>query len=187
MILCIILLSVCGLFFIGQCISSDWYYSTRNVDKYAIRDETDLKKKRTLKVERLQYYISRFTYNVFGEFDSDCVRLWITAIAAIVFGAVLVIAKCSDSSTITNRNARYDYYASALEQGYIWNSQDDIVGEQRNIAELKAWVHEHPIRTFFKVEDVDALYDKIMKFEIPAIEDTAKYQLNTTRNVIKKE
>lgn len=187
MILCIILLSVCGLAFIGQLISSDWYYSTRDVDKFAIRDEPDPRRKHDLKIERLQYKISRFTYFVFGEFDSDCVRTWIFGITAIVLGAVLVITKCSDSSEITNCNARYDYYANALEQGYVWDSQDDIVGEQKRIAELKAWVHEHPIRAFYKVEDVDALYDKIMKFEIPAIENTAKYQLNTTRNVIKKE
>lgn len=187
MILCIILLGICGLFILGQCISSDWYYSTRDIDKFAIRDETDPKRKRSLKIERLQYKISRFTYFVFGEFDSDCVRLWVTAIAAIVLGAVLVIAKCSDSSEITNLNARYDYYTTALEQGYIWNSQADVVDEQRRIAEMKAWVHEHPIRTFYKVEDIDVLYDKVMKFEIPAIENTAKYQLNTTRNVIKTE
>lgn len=187
MILCIVLLSVCGLAFIGQLISSDWFYSTHDVDKYAIRDETDPKRKRDLKIEKLQYKISRFTYFVFGEFDSDCVRTWIFGIAAIVLGAFLVITKCSDSSEITNLNARYDYYATALEQGYIWNSQADVVDEQRKIAELKAWVHEHPIRAFYKVEDVDALYDKVMKFEIPAFEDTAKYQLNTKRNVIKTE
>jgi len=187
MILCIILLSVCGLVFIGQFISNDWYYTTHNVDKCAIRDETDPRKKRDLKIEKLQYKISRFTYFVFGEFDSDCVRTWLFGIAAIVIGVFLIIAKCSNSSTITNLNARYDYYTTALEKGYIWNSQDDVVGEQRKIAEMKAWVHEHPIRAIFKAEDIDALYDKVMKFEIPAIEDTAKYQLNTTRNVIKTE
>lgn len=187
MILCIILLSVCGLVLFGQLISSDWYYSTRDVDKLSIRDETDPKRKRDLKIERLQNKISRFTYFVFGEFDSDCVRSWLFGIAAIFLGVFLICVKCGDSSTITKLNARYDYYATALEQGYIWNSQDDVVNEQRKIAEMKAWVHEHPIRAFFKVEDIDALYDKVMKFEIPAIENTAKYQLNTTRNVIKTE
>lgn len=187
MILCIILLGICGLSIIGQFISSDWYYSTRDVNKFAIRDEPDPRRKRDLKIERLQYKISRFTYFVFGEIDSDCVRTWIFGIAAIALGVILTVNKCSDSSTITNLNARYDYYTTALEQGYIWNSQDDIVQEQRKIAEMKAWVHEHPVRTFFKVEDVDALYDKVMKFEIPAFENTAKYQLNTTRNVIKTE
>lgn len=185
MILCIILLGVCGLFILGQCITSDWYYSTSDVSTYAIRDEKDPKRKRAMKIEKIQHKVSRFTNFVFGEFDSDCIRLWIVGIAAIVLGLVLVCCKCSDSSEITNLNARYDYYTTALEQGYIWNSQDDVVGMQRNISEMKAWVHEHPIRTFFRVEDVDALYDKVMKFEIPAIEDTAKYQLNTTRKVIK--
>lgn len=187
MILCIFFLVICGLFFIGQCITSDWYYSTHNVDKDIIKDEENPKKKRELKIERLQYKISRFTNFVFGELDSDCIRAWIVGLAAVAFGLFLVIAKCTDSSEITNLNAKYDYYATAIEQGYIWNSQDDIAYEQRKIAEMKAWVHEHPIRTFFKVEDVDALYDKVMKFEIPAIENTAKYQLNTTRNVIKTE
>ena len=187
MILCIVLLSVCGLCLIGQLISSDWYYSTRDVNKFAIRDEPDPRRKHDLKVERLQYKISRFTYFVFGEFDSDCVRTWLFGLAAIALGLVLVITKCSNSSEITNLNARYDYYTTALEQGYIWNSQADVVDEQRKIAEMKAWVHKHLVRTFFKVEDVDALYDKVMKFEIPAIENTAKYQLNTTRNVIKTE
>lgn len=32
----IILLSVCGLAFISQFISSDWFYSTRDVDKFAM-------------------------------------------------------------------------------------------------------------------------------------------------------
>ena len=114
-------------------------------------------------------------------------RSWLFGIAAVALGIFLVIAKCGDASTITNLNARYDYYATALEQGYIWNSQDDVVQEQRKIAEMKAWVHEHPIRAFFKVEDIDALYNKVMKFEIPAIENTAKYQLSTTLNVIKTE
>lgn len=187
MILCIILLSVYGLCLIGQLISSDWYYSTRDVDKFAIRDETDPRKKRDLKIEKLQYKISKFTYFAFGEFDSDCVRTWLFGIAAIAIGVFLICAKCSNSSTITNLNARYGYYTTALEKGYIWNSQADVVDEQRKIAEMKAWVHEHPIRAIYKVEDIDALYDKVMKFEIPAIEDTAKYQLNTTRNVIKTE
>lgn len=180
-------MSVCGLFFIGQYITSDWYYSTHDVDKDIIRSEENPKKKRELKIERLQYKISRFTYFVFGDLDFDCVRTWITSIAAVALGVFLVCLKCSDSSEITNLNARYDYYATALEQGYIWDSQADVVNEQRKITEMKAWVHEHPIRAFFKVEDVDALYDKVMKFEIPAIENTAEYQLNTTRNVIKTE
>lgn len=140
-----------------------------------------------MKIEKLQYKISRFTYFVFGEIDSECVRTWLFGVAAIVLGIILAVNKCSDSSKITNLNARYDYYTTALEQGYIWNSQADVVDEQRKIAEMKAWVHEHPIRKFFKVEDVDALYDKVMKFEIPSIENTAKYQLITTRNVIKTE
>ena len=61
----------------------------------------------------------------------------------------------------------------------MWETQDSIASEQRYVAGLKAYVEEHPIRTFYNAKDVNALYDKVMSFEIPAVEDTCKYKLAT--------
>ena len=100
-----------------------------------------------------------------------------------------------------NRNNKY-YGQNTKLANYtlkVYDSTDDIIAalkngsvrgtaslgvsaaEQRYIAGLKAFVHEHPILTFYKAKDIDALYDKVMTFEIPEVENTYKFKTSTKR------
>ena len=98
-----------------------------------------------------------------------------------MFSIILAIGVYSDASEVTVKNAKYDSYKTQIEKGYIWETQESIAAEQRYIAGLKAFVHEHPILTFYKAKDIDALYDKVMTFEIPEVENTYKFKISTKR------
>ena len=179
MIFCLIFIAVAVLFIIGQFFTSAFRYSTDKHSKAEIEACKNPEMKKRMKKSNALHRASRITDAIFGEADLGDPRPWLSWIVAIIFIVVAVICHCSDASEVTLRNARYDSYKVQLEQGYVWETQDSIASEQRYVAGLKAYVEEHPIRTFYNAKDVNALYDKVMSFEIPAVEDTCKYKLAT--------
>lgn len=179
MIFCLIFIAVAVIFLIGQYITSKYEFQAT---RYTKRDFEQVKDPETLKTMKRNfrlYKLTSFTETVFGEADCENARHWIAWIVAIAFSVVLAICVCSDASEVTLKNAKYDSYKAQLENGYVWETQESIASEQRYIAGLKAYVHEHPIRTFYKAKDIDALYDKVMAFEIPDVENTYKFKTAT--------
>lgn len=179
MIFCLIFIAVAVLFIIGQFFTSAFRYSTDKHSKAEIEACKNPEMKKRMKKSNALHRASCITDAIFGEADFDDPRPWLSWIVAIIFIVVAVICHCSDASEVTLRNARYDSYKVQLEQGYVWETQESIASEQRYIAGLKAYVHEHPIRTFYKAKDIDALYDKVMTFEIPDVENTYKFKTAT--------
>lgn len=181
MIFCLIFIAVAVVFLIGQYITSKYKYQAYNYTKDefdSIKDPKTLKSmKRSLRI----YKLTNFTKLIFGKADEDCIRHWIVWIVITVVSISLGIGVCLDASEVTVKNAKYDSYKIQLEKGYVWETQESIAAEQRYIAGLKAFVHEHPILTFYKAKDIDTLYDKVMSFEIPEVENTYKFRTSTKR------
>lgn len=182
MIFCLIFMTVAVVFLIGQYITSSKYrYKASNYTKDdfdRVKDPETLKSmKRSLRL----YKLTNFTKLIFGRADEECVRHWITWGVIIGISIILGLGVCSDAAEVTVKNAKYDNYKIQLEKGYVWETQESIAAEQRYIAGLKAFVHEHPILTFYKAKDIDALYDKVMTFEIPEVENTYKFKTSTKR------
>lgn len=186
MIFCLIFIAVAVVFLIGQYITSKYKYQASNYTKDdfdRVKDPETLKSmKRCLRL----YKLTNFTKLIFGIADEGCGRHWFTLIIAIIFPIILAVGICLDASEVTAKNAKYDSYKTQLEKGYVWETQESIAAEQRYIAVLKAFVHEHPILTFYKAKDIDALYDKVMTFEIPEVENTYKFKTSTKR-IIEEE
>ena len=184
MIFCLIFIAVAVAFLIGQYITSKYEYQANNYTKDdfdKVKDQEILKHmKRKLRL----YKLTSLTKLVFGEADDG--RHWFAWIIAIIFSIILAFGVCSDASEVTVKNAKYDSYKTQIEKGYIWETQESIAAQQRYIAGLKAFVHEHPILTFYKAKDIDALYDKVMTFEIPEVENTYKFKTSTKR-IIEEE
>lgn len=181
MIFCLIFIVVAVVFLIGQYITSKYKYQANNYTKDDFNKVKDQETLKSMKRELRLYKLTSFTKLVFGEVDSDCGRHWFAWIIAIIFSIILTFGVCSDASEVTVKNAKYDSYKTQIEKGYIWETQESIAAEQRYIAGLKAFVHEHPILTFYKAKDIDALYDKVMTFEIPEVENTYKFKTSTKR------
>lgn len=186
MIFCLIFIAVAVVFLIGQYITSKYEYQANNYTKddfNKVKDQEILKRmERELRI----YKLTNFTKLVFGEADFDYGRHWLAWIIVIVFSIILAVGICSDASEVTVKNAKYDSYKTQIEKGYIWETQESIAAEQRYVAGLKAFVHKHPILTFYKAKDIDALYDKVMTFEIPEVENTYKFKTSTKR-IIEEE
>lgn len=176
MIFCLIFIVTAAIFFVGQCITSEYTYQAAHYTKQDFEQVKDPKTLKSMKRKLRLYKLTKFTESVFGDADSDDARFWIVWITIITFSIILMVGICTDASEVTRKNAEYDCYKIQLENGYIWETQESIASEQRYIAGLKAYVHEHPIRTFYKAKDVDALYDKVMSFEIPDMENTYKFK-----------
>ena len=185
MILCLTIVGVAVLFIIGQFMSN--LYSKNYYSKESIEKCKDIKERKSMRRSTRLHIIGNFCDNVFGEPDGDCARCWLAWIAALAFSIFTITNSCIVSSDITKKYAEYEYYQSALEQGYIWKTQSSVSSEQADMAKLKAWVHAHPIRRFYNTKDVDALYDKVMAFKIPAVEDTREYITATKRVINTKE
>lgn len=179
MIFCLIFIVIAVIFLIGQFTTSKYEFQATHYTKRDFEQVKDPEMLKSMKRKLRLYKLTNFTESVFGEADGDDVRHWIAWIVAIVFSVVLTIGVCSDASEVTLKNAKYDSYKTQLESGYVWETQESIASEQRYIAGLKAYVHEHPIRTFYKAKDIDALYDKVMTFEIPDVENTYKFKTAT--------
>ena len=186
MIFCLIFIVVAVVFLIGQYITSKYKYQANNYTKDDFDKVKDQKILKCMKRELRLYKLTSFTKLVFGKADFDYGRHWIAWIIAIIFPIILAVGICLDASEVTVKNAKYDIYKIQLENGYVWETQESIAAEQRYIAGLKAFVHEHPILTFYKAKDIDALYDKVMTFEIPKVENTYKFKTSTKR-IIEKE
>lgn len=187
MIFCLIFIVIAVIFLIGQYITSKYEYQAAYYTKQDFEQVKDPKTLKSMKRKLRLYKLTKFTESVFGDVDSDDARFWIVWITIITFSIILMVGICTDASEVTRKNAEYDSYKIQLENGYIWATQESIASEQRYIAELKAYVHEHPIRTFYKVKDVDALYDKVMSFEIPDVENTYKFKTATRFIVDERE
>lgn len=181
MIFCLIFIAVAVVFLIGQYITSKYKYQASNYTKDDFDRIEDPEILKSMKRELKLYKLTRFTNLVFGEADYNNVRHVISWIIIIIFPIILAVGICLDASEVTLKNAKYDNYKIQLEKGYIWETQESIAAEQRYIAGLKAFVHEHPILTFYKAKDIDALYDKVMSFEIPEVENTYKFKTSTKR------
>ena len=179
MIFCLIFIVIAVIFLIGQYITSKYEYQAIHYTKQDLEQVKDPKTLKSMKRELRLYKLTSFTKPVFGEADSDDTRFWIAWTVIITFSIILAVGTCVNASEITLKNAEYDCYKMQLESGYIWETQEFIASEQRYIAELKAYVHKHPIRTLYKVKDVDALYDKVMSFEIPDVENTLRMRQKT--------
>lgn len=186
MIFCLIFIVAAVVFLIGQYITSKYEYQADNYTKDdfdKVKDQEILKRmKRKLRL----YKLTSFTKLVFGEADGEDGRHWFAWIIAIIFSIILAFCVCSGASEVTVKNAKYDSYKTQIEKGYIWETQESIAAEQRYIAGLKAFVHEHPILTFYKAKDIDALYDKVMTFEIPKVENTYNFK-TSTKCIIEEE
>ena len=181
MIFCLIFIAVAVVFLIGQYITSKYKYQANNYTKDDFDKVKDQKILKCMKRELRLYKLTSFTKLVFGKADFDYGRHWIAWSIAIIFPIILAVGLCLDASEVTVKNAKYDSYKTQIEKGYIWETQESIAAEQRYIAGLKAFVHEHPILTFYKAKDIDALYDKVMTFEIPEVENTYKFKTSTKR------
>ena len=181
MIFCLIFIVVAVVFLIGQYITSKYKYQANNYTKDDFNKVKDQKIMKRMEREFRLYKLTSFTKLVFGEADFDYGRHLLAWIIVIVFSIILAIGVYSDASKVTVKNAKYDSYKTQIEKGYIWETQESIAAEQRYIAGLKAFVHEYPILTFYKAKDIDALYDKVMTFEIPEVENTYKFKTSTRR------
>ena len=186
MIFCLIFIVIAVIFLIGQYITSKYEYQAAHYTKREFAQVKDSETLKSMKRKFRLYKLTKFTESVFGEADSNDSRFWIAWITTIAFSIILVVGVCSDATEVTLKNAEYDSYKTQLENGYVWLTQESIASEQRYIAGLKAYVHEHPIRTFYKAKDIDALYDKVMSFEIPDVENTYKFKTET-KPIIDKE
>ena len=185
MIFCLIFIVIAVIFLIGQYITSKYEYQAAHYTKREFAQVKDSKTLKSMKRKFRLYKLTKFTESVFGKADSNDGRFWIAWITAIVFSIILVVGVCSDATEVTLKNAEYDSYKTQRENGYVWLTQESIASEQRYIAGLKAYVHEHPIRTFYKAKEIDALYDKVMSFEIPDVENTYKFK-TATKSIIDK-
>lgn len=179
MIFCLIFIVIAVIFLIGQYITSKYEYQAAHYTKRDFEHVKDPETLKSMKKKLRLYKLTKFTESVFGEADSDDVRFWMAWITTIAFSIILAVGVCVDASEVTLKNAKYDSYKTQLEKGWLWETQESIASEQRYIAGLKAYVHEHPIRTFYKAKDIDALYEKVMSFEIPDVENTYKFKIAT--------
>lgn len=179
MIFCLIFIVIAVIFLIGQYTTSKYEHQAAHYTKQEFEQVKDPETLKSMKKKFRLYKLTKFTGSVFGEADSNDSRFWIAWITIIAFSIILATGVCSDATEVTLKNAKYDSYKTQLENGYVWPTQESIASEQRYIAGLKAYVHEHPIRTFYKAKEIDMLYDKVMSFEIPDVENTYKFKTET--------